>query len=237
VVLVVVALSSGSLWEVSKMSGFKRKLMVVSAVVLLFHGGLGSGRALGQCPCRGDVIGLSCLDPPYGRISVDLNDIAQVIMTLLFWCPTGPPFEIPAEYLPCADVADINAQGLVGGDGLVDVGDVQFYVDVMLASYYPPGDPYMCYDVGCLPASFPARAYPEILVAVNTLPWDGSSEVAGGDEIMVSWAETDPNYWAGGFANFVLNVSRGELIALATPLNRTWLLRGRRDLHIRLSRP
>ncbi|MHC4753761.1 MAG: hypothetical protein ACYTBP_01330 [Planctomycetota bacterium] len=165
-------------------------------------------QATAACPCRGDVCDTTLIGPPDGTV-----DIGDIFMLVLYMRSYGDPnigWQFDASLLPCSDVADISSIGVVGGDGLVSIGDLNFYLDVMLSAYHPDGDSNFIWDVGCLPDSFPGHSVTEILIWVNDVPWDGFSQVSAGDTIWVGWFENDPNYWWGGFANFNLNVSRGE---------------------------
>jgi hypothetical protein len=115
----------------------------------------------------------------------------------------GPSFVITAvpPDLECADLAEPNAAGDIGGDGQVDIGDLNFF-SCVLATY--PG-----FSGSCMPTTFSGSSNAEILISVNGSPWDGSSFVEPNDLIEVTWYENDAT-WYGGFSNFNLNVSSGD---------------------------
>ena len=174
-----------------------KNVIMLSLCAIVLCSVLGQTSVYGQC-CRGDVSGPMMWGLPDGIISLD--DLMYVLVLLNSY---GPPYVAPAYEAPCADVADVNAIGLEGGDGQVDIGDLNFLVCYL----YLVGFPYITPE--CVPldyADYPSD--PNILIWVNDTPWDGVSQVDAGDEIKVAWDEKE-TAWCAGFCNFNLNVSRG----------------------------
>ena len=176
----------------------KHVILVCVCAAVLF-GGIGQRQVWGQCDCRGDFTGPMMPGLPDGI--VDLYDLTYL---LSYFSQVGLPYVFPASQMPCADVADSNAIA-PGGDSLVDLGDLNFFIDVIW-SY---GLPF--YSGPCLPVTFPTSTDTEIQIDVNGLPWNEVSPVAAGDLVKVSWVENDGNYIAG-LSNFNLNVSRGDYL-------------------------
>jgi hypothetical protein len=151
-------------------------------------------QAQADCLCRGDVD---------SDIWVTTYDLLDIIFLLASY---GSPFVAPAGESPCADVADVNATGIEGGNGQVDIGDLNFLVCYL----YLYKD--MFYRAPCAPVAYEDYpADPNILIWVNDTLWNGISQVTAGDVIKVGWYENE-TAWCAGFCNFNLNVSRGEYL-------------------------
>ena len=151
--------------------------------------------------CRGDITDTFGFGPPDGQVNLsDLN----YLLNLMVANGLPPSYTIPASMAPNADVADINGQGMIGGDGQIGICDVNFYAcDLMNYGHTgfvipcPPGLSTICQCGGD----------PTIQVYVNGLLWDGECVLTAGDLIKVEWMENTS--WYGGFCNFNLHVSRG----------------------------
>ncbi|MCK4999861.1 MAG: hypothetical protein KAS23_10005 [Anaerohalosphaera sp.] len=158
--------------------------------------------AVGDCACRGDVTSLSGVGPPDGNVSI--GDLAAIVNVLYNYGVPGVAPSMPATIMPCADVADLDAQGVSGGDGVISVSDVVF-IAAHVSDYAGTLPPYVA---PCTPDTLPASADAEILLTINGMPWNGTSSAQPGDIVHVVWRENEET-WNGGFANFNLNVSRG----------------------------
>lgn len=160
---------------------------------------------LAECICRGDNNGDNYVTP------MDVFACVTLLNHYNHVLGTGE-YRAPASEAPCLDVADANGVGLEGGDGWIDIGDLNYMAEVV-TSYCSTIPPYLA---PCLPTSFTTTGGAEILVSVNGNPWDEVSPVSPGDIIKVFWIGTDTfencDFYNGGFSNFNLNVSKGEYL-------------------------
>jgi hypothetical protein len=148
-----------------------------------------------RCACRGDAADLVGIPGPDGQVT--FGDHARIFDDVGF---SGPTFT-SNHYLLCFDVADSNGQGVVVGDGVVDMGDLNFWTRVF-GTYAPT------FDGPCMPFRFSPTGHPEMRIEADGNEWNGQSEVSPGDLVGVSWhAQVGRIY--GGFSSFNLHVSHG----------------------------
>jgi len=137
-------------------------------------------------------------------------DVFACVTLLVQYYNDTQEYKAPAYESPCLDVADSNGQGITGGDGWIDIGDL-IYIAEVVSSYCSTMPPYYA---PCLPESFTTTGGAEIDLIINNTPWDEISPVSPNDIVRLLWIGTDTfevcNFYNGGFCNFNLNVSKGE---------------------------